>query len=239
MLKFKILSYSLLLFTFISQYGFAQSPEKELVMADSLYQKKQYISAIKIYNKIYESGNASPSMLLKLARIEEGMGNPGKSFYYLEKYYQLTKDEIGLDYLKENTEEENIAGFDYGFAYKLDLLYKEWKIYIQLLASILTFLFIGLMIKNREDSGKKKNYFAASILPIIILIFLTNYEGRNEAIITNNPSYLLEGPSSGANLVEQLKSPAKVKLKSEIDVWSKIIYDDKVAYIKSSQIKKL
>jgi hypothetical protein len=217
----------------------AQSLEKELVKADSLYEKKQYISAIKIYNKIYKEGKSSPAMLLKLARIEEGMGNLGNSIYFLEKYFLQTKDKKALEYLKETTDKKNAVGFDYGFSYKADLFYKEWKIYLQLFFSILLFFGLGMMIKEQKSNVKKKKYFAFTFIPIIMVAFLNNYQGRKEAIITGNPSFLLEGPSAGANLVEKINGPAKVEVKNQIDVWSKVVFDNKVAYIKSSQIKKL
>ncbi|WP_375578119.1 hypothetical protein ABWH96_13880 [Marivirga tractuosa] len=239
MLKFKFLISSLILMLVISTSGFTQSLEKELVKADSLYEKKQYISAIKIYEKIYKAGNSSPAMLLKLARIEEGMENPGQSMYYLEKYYQFTKDEKVIDYLKETAETKEAIGFDYGLAYQADLFYKEWKIYFQLFFSVIIFLGLGLMIKNRNAIYKKRNYFALAFIPLLIVAFLNNYNGKSEAIITNTPSYLLEGPSSGANLVEKVNSPAKIQVKDQIDVWSKVIIEEKEAYIKTSQIRKL
>jgi len=239
MQKFKILISSIILFVVGTSNVMAQPLEKELVKADSLYQKKQYISAIKIYEKIYNAGNSSPAMLLKLARIEEGMGNLGSSLYYLENYYQITKDEKALSYLKESTDGNNALGFDYGLAYKADLLYKEWKLYLQLFLSIIIFFGLGMMIKYQKIGSKKRNYFTVALVPLIIVAFLNNYSGKNEAIIINSPSYLLEGPSSGANLVEQVNVPTKVQVKSKTDVWSKVIFEEKVAYIKTSQIKKL
>ncbi|WKV11084.1 hypothetical protein [Marivirga harenae] len=239
MQKFKILIWLLILFTANSNIGLTQSLEKELVMADSLYEKKQYISAIKIYDKIYKEGKSSPAMLLKLARIEEGMGNIGNSIFYLENYFQQTKDETALQYLKETTEKKNAIGFEYGLSYKADLFYKEWKIYLQSFLSILLLFGFGMMIKNQKSATKKRSYFAFTIFPILVIALLNNYQGKSEAIIISTPSFLLEGPSSGANLIEKVNSPAKVQVKDQIDVWSKVVFEDKVAYIKTSQIKSL
>ncbi len=239
MLKFKFLFSSLILLIVTTTVGFTQSLEKELVKADSLYEKKQYISAIKIYEKIYNAGNSSPAMLLKLARIEEGMGNPGKSMYFLEKYYQFTKDEKVIDYLKETAETKKAIGFDYGLTYQADLFYKEWKIYFQFFFSVIIFLGLGLMIKNRNTTYKKRNYFALAFIPLLIVAFLNNYDGKSEAIITNTPSYLLEGPSAGANLVEKVNAPAKIQVKDQVDVWNKVIFEEKEAYIRTSNIRKL
>ncbi|WKK73796.2 hypothetical protein QYS49_18070 [Marivirga salinae] len=239
MLKFKFLFSSLILLIVTTAVGFTQSLEKELVKADSLYEKKQYISAIKIYEKIYNAGNSSPAMLLKLARIEEGMENPGKSMYFLEKYYQSTKDEKVIDYLKETAKTKKAIGFDYGLTYQANLLYKEWKLYFQLFFSIIIFLGLGLMIKNRNKIHKKRNYFALAFIPLLFVAFLNNYDGKSEAVITSTPSYFLEGPSSGANLVAKVNTPAKIQVKDQVDVWSKVIIEEKEAYIKTSQIKKL
>ncbi|HET8859029.1 hypothetical protein [Marivirga sp.] len=236
---FKFLISSLFLFIITTTGAFTQSLEKELVKADSLYEKKQYISAIKIYKKIYEEGNSSPAMLLKLARIEEGMGNQGQSMYYLEKYYQFTKDEKALSYLEETAESKNAIGFDYGVAYQANLIYKEWKIYFQLFFSIVIIFAVGMMLKNKTAVSKKKNYFTLAIIPLLIVAFINNYDGKSEAIITKTPSYLLEGPSAGANLAARVEVPAKIQVKNQTDVWSKIIFEEKVAYIKTSRIKQL
>ena len=59
MLKFKILFSSLILFMLYSTVGIAQSPEKELVKADSLYQKKQYPS-------IFKRGDGFHQLLIKI-----------------------------------------------------------------------------------------------------------------------------------------------------------------------------
>ena len=96
-----------------------------------------------------------------------------------------------------------------------------------------------MMIKNQNSTSKKKNYFALAIVPMLLLVFTNNYPGKSEAIITDTPSYLLEGPSPGANLVEKVNAPAKIQVKDPVDVWSKIIFEDKEAYIKTSQTKKL
>lgn len=239
MQKFKFLISSIILVLATTSIGFTQSLEKELVKADSLYEKKQYISAVKNYEKIYNQGNSSPAMLLKLARIEEGMGNHGQSMYYLEKYYQLTKDEKVLSYLKETVENKNAVGFDYGLTYKADIVYKEWKIYLQLFLSIIIFFGLGMMVKHQSSKQQKKNYFAMAIVPLVILALLNNYDGKSMAIITETPSYLLEGPSSGANLVAKVNVPAKINVKNQIDVWSKIIFEDEEAYIKTTQLEKL
>jgi len=239
MLKFKFLFSSLILFLFTTTVGYTQSLEKELVKADSLYEKKQYISAIKIYEKIYNEGNSSPAMLLKLARIEEGMGNLGQSMFYLEKYHQFTKDEKVIDYLKETAESKKAIGFDYGLSYKADLFYKEWKIYFQLLFSIIIIFGLGMIIKHQNSLQKKKTYFSTSLISILIVAFLNNYNGKSEAIVIGSHSYLLEGPSAGSNLVEKVSAPAKIQVKNQVDVWSKVVFEDKEAYIKTSNIKKL
>jgi len=239
MLKFKILITSFILFLLTTTNVFTQSLEKEIVKADSLYEKKQYISAVKIYEKIYNEGISSPEMLLKLARINEGMGNIGQSVYYLENYYQLTKDEKALSYLKETLDKKNALGFDYGLTYKADLLYKEWKMYFQFFFLIIMIFGLGMMVKNRKSNTQKRNYFAVALIPLLIIAFINNYYGKSEAIIINTPSYLLQGPSAGANLVEKINVPTKIQVKNKTDVWSRIVFEDQEAYIKTSQIKKL
>lgn len=234
MLKFKILISSLSLAFIGLQATYAQLPEKELVTADSLYESKQYIGAIKIYENIFDAGKSSPGMLLKMARIQEGMGNVGESMFYLENYYRQTKDEKSLQYLIKIAEKNQAAGFDYSFPFQAELTYQDWKPQILLFLTLCASLGLTLMLMKKN----KKRYFAIVLIPILCIAFINNYSLGHQAIITEQPSFLLEGPSSGANLIEKVTTPTKILVKDQVDIWSEVIYNDNPAYIRSRNIKR-
>lgn len=217
----------------------AQSIDKELVKADSLYESKQYTESIKIYENILEAGKSSPAMLLKMARIEEGLGNTALTFYYLEKYFVLTGDKKILTYLGKLSEQKNSIGFNYDSQFFINYYYQEWRNQINLFLSMLMLLAVISMYRKRNNKLLKRQFFIFLLIPLGLLAFTNNYEGLNYAIITQQPTYFLNGPSAGSGLVERIDNPAKIIVKKEIDIWSKTEWQGKEAYVKSNFIKKL
>lgn len=236
---FKFLS--LILFISFSSvtHSYAQSIDKELVKADSLYESKQYTESIKIYENILKAGQSSPAMLLKMARIEEGLGNIPLTFYYLEKYFKITGDKKILTYLGKLSAQKNTVGFSYDSYFFMNYYYQEWKNQVNLILSVLVFWAVVAIYRNRNNKALKRKLFILLLIPLGLLAFTNNYQGLNYAIITQQPTYFLNGPSAGSGLVERIEYPAKIIIQREIDVWSKTEWQGKEAYVKSNHIKKL
>ena len=104
----------LLLFavTFAGHTIEAQIFTRQFAYADSLFKVKQYTQSLKIYEEVLASRQYSPSMLLKMAYIHEGLGNVSQGLYYLNLYYQATGDHQTLLKMQELAVKNRLEGYE-------------------------------------------------------------------------------------------------------------------------------
>lgn len=217
----------------------ADSIDNELVTADSLYAIKLYTESIKEYESIFEQGKATPAMLLKMARIEEGLMNYGQTIYYLEKYFDLTEDERVLKHIQQIAEKEKLIGYSYDFPFYFSHYYQKWQpALLSILAGIL-FIFLALLIKRRQKQFLKKQYFSFVVILLLLIGVSNNFSLPNYAIVMNSPTFLLQGPSAASNVVEKIDKNHKVVVRDEVDVWTQTEWKENKAYIKTDHLKKL
>jgi hypothetical protein len=217
----------------------AISIENELVKADSLYNLKLYTESINIYQGILNENKATPSMLLKMARIEEGLKNYGTTVFYLEKYFQLTEDKNVLYHIENIASSQNLNGYSYDFPFYFSHYYHKWR---PLLLAILTAILIvlsTLMIKNKNSLSLKRNYFVFIVITLVLIGVSNNLDAPKYAIISGTPTFLLEGPSAGANVVDRINANHKIVVKGSTDVWTETEWAENKAYIKTDRLKKL
>ena len=215
----------------------AKASEAELISADSLYQKKQYTQALKKYNKIFSEGYSSPSMLLKMARINEGKKELGLSLFYLEKYYQLTQNKKVLTYAEKLAEENKLPGFTYGFSFYVNYFYKYARMYGLAILSLL--LFLWMLRYARKENKNKSSFGTIALLLILFTAAINNYQGQQYVISTEAPTYMMEGPSSASPMLQYIQQPAKMTLIGEVDKWSEVVMEEKRGYIQTHDLKKL
>ncbi len=233
----KFLVSILISFAFSSNI-FANNVENELVKADSLYSIKLYTQSIKIYESILEEEKATPAMLLKMARIEEGLNNYGCTIYYLEKYFELTEDKRVLEHIQQIAKKEKLSGYSYDFPFYAGYYYDKYQPLILLLLSIALISLLALMFKHKA-SRQKKQYFPYIVIVIIIAGIANNLSAPDYAVITDSPVYLLEGPSAASNAIERVEGSHRIKVKGDVDVWTETEWNENKAYIKTDRLKKL
>ena len=72
--------------------------KSQLIKADSLFNLNKYSESKVLYDSIfYKKNKYSNSMLLKMATIEENLGNYEKSIYYLELFQKNKNENKVLD----------------------------------------------------------------------------------------------------------------------------------------------
>jgi uncharacterized protein YgiM (DUF1202 family) len=95
-------------------------------------------------------------------------------------------------------------------------------------------------IKEGLGDYSRALYFLNVYYQKVILINVLNYSNVNsQAIIIESNSYLMSGPSSGADFVEIVDKGHRVKTFDEHGPWLEILWNDKVVYIKKNRVKKL
>src|SRR3954469_12839623 len=111
-------SYLKILLVFITliitpfQASKAQTSSYRLKIADSLYQTKKFTQSFEHYREILNQKQYTPAMLLKMAYIQEGLGNIGEAMYYLNLYFLVTNDKSALEKMEELAHKFNLQGYE-------------------------------------------------------------------------------------------------------------------------------
>jgi hypothetical protein len=210
--------------------------------ADSLFALGKYTESYTIYSEIFdEEMRYSPQMLLKLAYITEGLGEYEKALYYLQIYYKTTYDDLALDKMQKLSETYDLTGYERNdLNYVRDNLSRYSEEIIYTLILLQSFLLLLIAYKKFKLNTKPLYSWISSILITLILFVMINLaDSGNNAIIAKNNSYLMEGPSAGADLLSIVTKGHKVTLLDRGEVWSQIKLNEQIAYIRSSHLLPL
>jgi len=226
------------LFTFVMFQSFnCQANKQSLQKADSLFSSKNYQEALLIYKDILHEDQAySPSMLLKMAFISEGMGDFPNTTLYLSKYYDLKPNPQIPEKIKELTNQDSLSGYTVSDQERFFSILTDHK---QLITSVLG-LFLVFSLIAFVMRGFSKELFATSML-LVILVFVSNnfLEKPETGIVTGNPSLIMSQPTAGGNLIRQIGPGHRVIIDSSVDIWYRIKWNDQTAFVKIDQISKI
>lgn len=225
-------------------YGMATSNTQQcLHTADSLFNMKKYTESFEIYDSLLTDLQASsPSMLVKMAFIKEGLGDYSQAEYYLNLYYLSTADAGTLGKMKELADANSLTGYDF------DIFYDSSRSFVFKYFNILTYFLLALAILCLVMAYRQKFKFnKSSLLPSLLMVFvlgllfvLLNFGRKYEkGIIAENNTYLMSGPSAGAKVIEIIEKGHRVNIKDTNDVWVKIEWDDKEVFVKTDKIRPI
>lgn len=216
----------------------AQHNDGLLLKADSLFLQKRYTQSFEIYQKLFESHQYTHAMLLKMAYIQEGLNRISQSAYYLNLYYLATRDAAAQSKLEEIADKYRLEGYVSSEADKFFSMYQQYgNLITTSLTSVAVFFFLLSMIQGIRYRIKPYTAWGALVFITIILIVHLNLGDRySQAIIVNNNSYLMDGPSAGASVVGVVRDGHRVQVLGKEDVWLKISWGDSEAYIKESNL---
>lgn len=176
-------------------------------------------------------------MLLKMAAITEPARDYTSTLYYLNLYYVQNPNPAVKGKILELAERHELKGYDLTEVDYFLFLYFHYYHYI--LATILAFAIILLagMIWRRLQKKPLVYYplfFIVSVTVAVALVNLSNLYRRG--IISGKRVYLMEGPSSGAPLLSVVGQGHKVLIKEKTDMWFRIDWNGKDAYINRSNL---
>lgn len=237
--KFTLVACTLLSLLCLPLQG--QSLDESLATADSLFEFRKYTESFKIYQKIHEQKQGSPSMLLKMAFIKEGLDDYPSALYYLNQYYLLTSNERVLQRMDDLAEEHNLQGYEYtDLDFFLSYFYKYQNEVNLAILSIALFLFAFILYRKRKT--KERPAFAGILLVLTLglLFYLVNFGIRyRKGIILESPAYLMSGPSAGSDILAVVDKGHKVSILGTNDVWVKIMWGEQVVYLKENKIRSI
>lgn len=226
----------------ISVHGQSGDHQADLAHADSLFEAKKYTESFKIYESLFEDYHqVSAAMLLKMSFIKEGLGNYTDALYYLNLYYLQTADRKVLTKMEELAKARGLNGYandDWEFIQTV--FYKNFYsiIGVLLALAILLQVLVAYLKLKKKQSPVVPAIFMAIVLAVL---FYTLNFGRqyDQSLITENDTYIMSGPSAGAEVVAIVKKGHRVKVKDKEDVWVQVEWKNQEAYIKADKLKAI
>lgn len=239
-----ILLFVLCIFSVLSAGKVLAQPEvvQHLQQADSLFAEKQYTESIKLYEQLYlEAEMASPAMLLKMAFIQEGLGEFSEALYYLSQYYLLTSDETVVQKIKDLSEEHNLRGYDFTDLDYIQVYLKKYQyLFIYILLAIALSGLAYFFLKGRKQPDKPYGFGVAYLVLLALLFYLTNFSlSPAHAVIVDSNTYIMTAPSAGAEVVKISEKGHKVKVAGQQDVWMQIEWNGEIAFIRQDNLRLL
>jgi uncharacterized membrane protein SpoIIM required for sporulation len=217
---------------------FSQATSFRLKTADSLFQQKRYTQSFDHYAEMLKQKQYTPSMLLKMAFIKEGLLQIGQSMYYLNLYFIATHDQTALDKMNELATKYNLEGYETSETDQFFILYHDNHLMVSLALIALMILMLSFMYYTRQRL-KRRPVVSFTFLVLIIAASATHlYFGiQDEAGIVTQPStYIMRGPSAAAAVVEIIGDGHRVEVIGKKDVWLKIRWEGEVAYVKENTL---
>ena len=220
----------------------AQNINQVLAKADSLFTQQQFTQSFELYDSIYRHmQEASPSMLLKMAYIKEGLGDVTSAQYYLNEYYLATSNEQALQKMEDLAEANDLKGYQHNdITFFFNIYYKNYNwLVIGLIVISLSVLVLMLYQKRKYKIAPYANGFLLIVF-LASLFALVNFgKDYNRGVIIKNNTFVMEAPSAGSNLIDITTKGHKVVVSGKKDVWYKIEWQGQKGYVKAKNVKLL
>jgi hypothetical protein len=233
----KIITFTVILCCNFS-ISFSQVSKHRLAVADSLFKTKRYTQSYVQYQSILAQKQYTPAMLLKMAYIQEGLNNIGNAMYYLNLYFLASNDKTVLTKMETMATKYNLEGYETSDADTFLTFYHDHHFYISILLGALCCFMLSLIIYTKRKT--KKRPIGSAIVTFIFLVMLFAHLNFGErittGIIAQPDTFVMEGPSAGAPITEVLNEGHRVEILGAQDVWLKVLWNDKVAFIKSNNV---
>jgi hypothetical protein len=217
----------------------AQTSGFRLKTADSLFQQKRYTQSLDHYEEILRQHQYTPAMLLKMAYIHEGLNHIGSSMYYLNLYYIATGDKTVLSKMTELADKYNLEGYETTDSDRFWSFYLQYHLYISLALVALLILMLSLVYHTRMKRHQRPigSFVTLAILAVALAIHTYYGTFRPKGIIADTSTYIMDGPSAGASVIDVVGDGHRVDIIGKKDVWMKIRWEDGIAYVKENAVR--
>jgi Bacterial SH3 domain len=216
----------------------AQTSSFRLRTADSLFRAKQFTQSLEHYQAILKNNEYTPAMLLKMAFIQEGLGHPGKTLYYLNLYYKASGDVGALRKMEELATTYQLGGYTTTDADRFLSWYLDERDYISIALIALCVFLLALAFRRRFRQHKRPvAAFIFMTLTLVTLAIHLNYgDDLSLGVIADPNTYIMEGPSPGSDVIESVEEGHRIEVLGKKDVWLKVRWHGEVAYVKANHV---
>jgi hypothetical protein len=231
----KIILFLCLLFSFSLTPALSQISNYRLQQADSLFNAKQYTQSLDHYKMIFNQNQFSPAMLMKMAFIEEGLNQIGQAMYYLNLYYLETSDESAIQKMQQLSEKFKLEGYENPDAELALAYYRKFQFYISAaLAAIIFFLFTIILYLRRRKGKPLVVFILLVFFSVILFSQFTFSSKKKQGIVASGNTYLMEGPSGAAPVVDVINPGHRLTILNKNDVWIEVEWKGRPAFIKEN-----
>ena len=212
--------------------------KSQLIKADSLFNLNKYSESKVLYDSIfYKKNKYSNSMLLKMATIEENLGNYEKSIYYLELFQKNKNENKVLDKINNIVDNKNLNGFENSDKKIFINIYKKYRSNIlALLLTLISIIFIVNLVRYFRKNVINfilPFFYISSVLSLLII----NIKPPSDAIVFKDYTFIMKEPSSGSDLYSILNKGDKLIVSKDLEVWYEIILDGKKRYVRKKNVR--
>ena len=223
------------------QPAFSQTSSFRLRTADSLFLAKRYTQSFEHYEEILKQKQYTHAMLLKMAFIQEGLMHVGQAMYYLNLYYLATNDKLVLEKMDELATKFSLEGYETSDRDKFLSFYHDYHRYISMSLAAVMILLLSIAFYSTSKLKKRPvtSFILISLVSAILVVHLYFGENISSGIVTSPATYVMNGPSAGASVVEVIEDGHRVEILGHNDVWLKIRWEGNIAYIKENSLQPI
>lgn len=201
--------------------------------ADSAYVSGNNVLATSLYDTLLVGNRmVTPRMLYRLATLEEGKGRIPETLYYLSLLYSLNSDDALRTRIEDLSRQYKLDGYDFDEWDFFRQILRNYSVQIFSAFSVLVVLLIALLLRRRFQRRPLR------LLPLGILLLLglatlaLNYDIRyGKGIISTAQAPVMADPSAAAKVLGYVPSGTRVTVIGEQDIWLRVVYNDRTAYV--------
>lgn len=228
-----LIALSFLLLFFCRPVVHGQPNVSELLeLGDSLYRSHQYLSAFEKYETIYSRKRCSPQMLLKMASVQEGVGDHARTLYFLMQHYWLTYDVRVRDKILSIAEAQSLRGYVFEDGdYFMRIWFRYRSILMAIIFSVCLVFFVGIFYLRSAKKRRRKialYLFCWTLCGFSLLFWDTLF--RQEYGISLQNALVLEAPSSAAAQLDNLSVGERAMIEERDVIWTKIKWQTTKGY---------
>jgi tetratricopeptide (TPR) repeat protein len=212
---------------------------KELKDADSLFAMAEYTKAEILYKKnLKEAEKNNQNILLKLAFLSEKKNNYTHCLYYLSKLALINPSRRLFEKMDNLAVEQNLSGYEFDDYNYFIIFYRRYGDYIPILLLTLGAYIVFIMVlKTRRKESILHLHKVTTLVYLVIVLAMINIPSLYKTgIIVNDKTFLREEPSSASNVVEVVGKGHKLTLFGSVDHWDRVIWNNRIVYIRKSDL---
>ncbi|MGG7666666.1 hypothetical protein [Dyadobacter sp. BHUBP1] len=236
--KKKLFFSFLFLAFFVPDVAFCAN-RKELKTADSLFAIARYAEAQTLYKKNFSlTEKNSQVLLLKLAFLAEKTNNYTDCLFFLSKLALVQPSRHLFEKMDKLAKEQNLSGYEFDDYNYFIIFYRKYGDYIPILLLTLgTYIVVIMVTKTRRKEPILQIHKVSIIVYLLALLGILNVPSLYQTcIIVNENTFLRDEPSSAAGVVDKVGKGHKLTIIGSVDHWDRVIWNNRIVYIRKSDL---